>query len=165
MTIFGAIGIVSTLSFLIKLPEEIQLLVSAFQAVTHPFWDFSLGRALDLVKLDFPWWFKDYFTVGLIIGGAESRVYAMALKEGAADTYLFDMPPHKKARYYFKIVTKNLFIWPATLAFYARNFLSWHNGLPRWYVLPKKYYKVYFEFLAWTAVIIFFSYGIMIFRS
>lgn len=65
----GVISLFSIASTFLELQEGIAESLDAWKAVTRPFWDFLLSRALGYFDLSLPWWTKDYLTLCVIISG------------------------------------------------------------------------------------------------
>ena len=94
----------------ITIQEDMLILVEAFHAVTHPVWDFLLGWLFLWLNLDFPWWLRDYLTLGVISVAANTR---MLFAIGAKGKVMFDATARKA-------VHQSIFLFPLwPLAWFA----------------------------------------------
>jgi hypothetical protein len=73
MAVFAAIGVISTLRGLMTIHDDLLFVFAAYQKVTHPIWDLTVGYLFRWAGWPFPAWLKNYFTMGLIAAGAQSR--------------------------------------------------------------------------------------------
>ena len=71
--IIGALGVFSFVSGLMDLADGVQDWVDAWRVVTRPIWEFLFGWAFEWLDWQFPWWLKDYLTLGLIHFGMYAR--------------------------------------------------------------------------------------------
>ncbi|MEQ1713836.1 MAG: hypothetical protein ABL908_20900 [Hyphomicrobium sp.] len=169
LAILGALGFVSLLKGVMQLHEDVLYVVNGFQAVTHPIWDYTIGRFVELSSL-----WKSYLTMGLIVEGASLRAALAEIDKTVPLTIPFiplDPIPARAANRLFTIlsvVLSPLFvpIWPWTLAaacyryFVAKRYpRGWPQFLSR--ISSQQSDMIFFEFLVWAALIIAFSYALI----
>ncbi len=127
-SIIGALGLISLLGDVIELPKNLKLIVTAYQSITQPIWDILLGWLFRWIGWDFPWWVKDYLTMGII-------VYAATLRSGTLQ--FEDLLQRRQNGYHIKDIAgavikffTGILAWPVLLflglgaLFFARTWLD-----------------------------------------
>lgn len=144
--ILGGLGLVSLLSGAIELHSGVLKIVTAYQSITQPVWDLLIGWLFRWLDWPFPWWVKDYLTMGVISAAASFRASIPLVKQS---------PMLRRAR-----LTATIFaglFWPidmignATL-YFRRSEVGQFVG-------------IFFDFLMWALIIIAISYGLIFANS
>lgn len=171
MAILGALGFISLLSGVAKIHEDMRFLIEAFQTMTHPIWEYTLGPVVRWLGLPFPWWAKDYLTMGLIVGAALFRAFwTFTSVFGAQLGQRPDTRVLMANGFEFSVV--NGIAWPFALAamLYMRVRLrSSNEEFKRYSELPitampaiRAYTRIFFEFLLWATLLLAVNYGLFI---
>ncbi len=180
LAFLGAIGIVSMLNGVMSFSPDVLKLIHAFQSVTQPIWDLLLGWAFSFFHLKFPWWLKDYLTMGVITTGgfyralgAErslnddvrlSSVLSFTLTIGFILTwpivwfrFLDELAPDRVDAIRKKInLAKTELEDDVDVLKIELEQLDFELEYAR---LKKKEAKIFFDFILWFFILIAFSYG------
>lgn len=71
--LLGAFGLLGLADGFLTIPDQVQVMLTAWENVTRPIWDFLLGWIFKTLNLSFPNWLKDYLTVGVVHYGMFRR--------------------------------------------------------------------------------------------
>ena len=72
-TLFGALSFIGILTGLANLPQQLGMIVRAYQWVTHGLLDLTVLLPFRAVSVNVPSWVKDYIALSMIMGGAFFR--------------------------------------------------------------------------------------------
>lgn len=152
--LLGAFGLLSLIDNIKELPSYIGQWVNAWQSITRPIWEYTLGRLFDI-----PWFLSDYLTTGLLILGALIRCvsylnykesFLVRSREGSILIFQSSLT----------ILSRSIVIvvfWPFTLM------LPWYIARTR--QNAEQVVKIYLESLVWAAILLAFAYVTLFFES
>ena len=161
---------------------------AAYQEVTHPIWDYTLGLVLEFWEIDLPWWGKDYLTIGVILAGASQRAWrTVELTEAAKSR----SPLHRWLFSIFELVmgtigwpfmvvgdlSHSFHVWRMTKAEYLLDKLGLDPNdadpkkISEVEAVEKRYLKenirfwtVFTDWLFWSLLMIFVSHALIYFK-
>jgi len=172
VVLLAALGTVSLFKGLMTLHPDILELIKAYQTVTHPLWDFTLGYLFEMWSIELPRWVKDYLTLGVIVMGAMYRGQGALFIGPGTET-----KKSKLERFVNAVIS--IPIWPLRTAARVRDLhIVWNaletdrTKLKRLHRMEREVLwqhlkggiKVFAEFLFWALFIIFLSYALFYFK-
>ena len=145
----GGLGIVSLIDDLLSLHGWVQQWVDAWQAITRPIWDFTLGWLFALFDMTVPWFVADYLTVTAIAFGMIARLFFYEQRN------LGVKPPRSLDDWISMLsIVASTFIWPLLWIYLIIIMIEKGRQLASSFI-------TYFSTLGWAALIIAFSYALM----
>ena len=177
--VIGALSLISLLSNILDLQQDLQRIIHAIQTVTHWIWDVIFGWT----NLNVAGWIKDYLTMGVIVAGMTLRMrlnrWHVINMEATGSLRLriltfpfFWIQKGQWFRFYFidlPIRMLDIFLfWPVHLLYRAIQFTriirSPEENLARLGAEPKgpwlESYAVFLETFVWALVILVGSYAV-----
>lgn len=147
--ILAALGLLSLLSHIVALPQDLLILIEQFQAILRPATQFLFGWFLGLFATEIPTWLWDYFTMGLITAACSFRVLVLLGTSG----------DQKLTVGVGVLVGLILFVawllWPLFTFSMTRAAFSSKTDAQMAPLL-----RVYFEAFLWAAAILIVAYGL-----
>ena len=139
--ILGALAFISLIDNILTLQTTLENIVTAFQAVTRPVWEFLLGW----LPWDLPGWVADYLTMGMVVSGMWFRAL---LVENDDDLGVFT---------FLIAVLSNGLLWPLSLPYFAYVTLDRLRSGKK--IDPS--YIVFWETGLWAIVLIAINYALI----
>lgn len=174
--VLAAIGVISTFHELTNLRDWLETIILAWQSMTRPFWDWTIGWLLGLIGWSLPRFLADYLTLSAIIASISMRAlrvlndyYLASSKKPAKDPIAVPLWKHALG-----VVDRWIFLflrWPFVLIIIASLAVVLHdiksNGrfskkagkkmnseLLRLWNAGGAFVTVFVDWLAWVAILL-----------
>ena len=180
--ILGGIGVVSVLSGAIDLHSQVLTVIHAYQAVTRPIWDYTIGTVLQMFGWSIPDLVKDYLTMGIIVSVSEfmaiarnSYVERRSRNVGVWKSIISILRVMFIDMYFRPVVS--FLLWPFVIVSTVLSefwtdpneefhtaitspIRSWKRGMAGYRALRYHASKTFYQFIFWAILIIMVSFGL-----